>query len=199
MRGSSNGFAWPVYTNGEFDFEESSKVDSGSWLYKFRTRYSAYGIRIDLPTEAQWEYACRAGKGTSLYSGEAFTLANAVKLGRCLQNAEEPDCEGNTYETNVRIIVGSYEPNNWGLYDMLGNVMEACLDVYSDFSTIDTTQVLTDPVGAEKPESGTVNRVFRGGIFNAHWYTMRAGGRNYKYDQTLNYNTQSYRLVWTLR
>ena len=200
MRGSSNGYAWPVYTNGDFDFEESSKVDSGSWLYKFRNRYSAYGIRADLPTEAQWEYACRAGKGTSLNSGEAFTSANAVKLGRCAENATDADCEGDY--TAGRCTVGSYKPNSWGLYDMHGNVMEACLDVYSDFSTLDPTQVQMDPIGAEKPAEGYASRVFRGGFSGSSgaWHRMRAGNRQYNFsDNTTPSSTQGYRLAWTLR
>ena len=108
MRGSTLGRAWPVMTNGEFDFEESSKVDSNCWIDKFRKRYAAYGIRIDLPTSAQWEYACRAGVGKALYSGEAYTDANLAKLARFSSTQTYTDCEGLTTLTSLMALSGRF-------------------------------------------------------------------------------------------
>jgi formylglycine-generating enzyme required for sulfatase activity len=69
---------------------------------------------MDLPTSAQWEYACRAGTGSALPNGMAFSSANLADIA--FRASGGP------------IAVGSKVPNNWGLYDMIGNVMEATLD-----------------------------------------------------------------------
>ena len=82
---------------------------------------------FDLPTQAQWEYACRAGT-TSLYNDGTDDDVTAMgRLGRCSTNqgdgkGEYPQCH---------TTVGSYLPNSWGLYDMHGNVAEMCLDWYT--------------------------------------------------------------------
>ncbi len=96
-----------------------------------------------LPTEAEWEYACRAGTSTPYHTGNKLTLAQAVISKK--------------YPTNERKTepVGSYPPNNWGLYDMHGNAMEWCSDWYGDY-----------PVGAQTNPKGPANgqfRIFRGG------------------------------------
>lgn len=81
------------------------------------------GYRFDLPTEAQWEYACRAGTATSLNNGRNIThefekCANLDKLGWYGENSAD-------YRS-----VGRKQPNAWGLYDMHGNVHEWCRDWY---------------------------------------------------------------------
>ena len=198
MRGSTLGRAWPVITDGEFDFEESSKVDNNCWLDKFRKRYAAYGIRIDLPTSAQWEYACRAGVGKSLYSGASYTAANMAKIARYSGNNTETDCEGLEYSTGGSCVVGSYEPNNWGLYDMLGNIQEQCLDVYDNRTLLDDTKVYVDYIGnTNRNESST--RYFTGGYHSSPLRDIRSGWRSSANDTSQRYGTQGYRLVWTLR
>ncbi|MBQ2822638.1 MAG: formylglycine-generating enzyme family protein, partial [Thermoguttaceae bacterium] len=113
------------------------------------------GLTVSLPTEAQWEYACRAGT-TSAYS-----------FGSSL-NGREANCDGNyPYGTSTKgpylektVPVKSYAPNAWGLYDMHGNVWEWCQDWYDeDYYTESPT---SDPTG---PNSGSF-RVRRGGS----WY-----------------------------
>ncbi len=86
---------------------------------------------IDLPTEAQWEYACRAGTGTALPSGKSATTANLNEIAWRGGNVSETvfDTRGNTNATlSLPHVVGTKQPNNWGLYDMIGNVFEFCLD-----------------------------------------------------------------------
>jgi len=108
------------------------------------------GYVFRLPTEAEWEYACRAGTTTRFYWGnysDADTTINSY--------AWYSSDDGNTTEP-----VGMLLPNDWGLYDMAGNVWEWCQDWYS--ATYYTTTAQTDPAG---PTSGSY-RVLRGGS----WY-----------------------------
>jgi len=72
------------------------------------------GIDVDLPTEAQWEYACRAGTGSVLYTGKECTEANVAEIAHIGADGQP---------------VGRKAPNAWGLYDMCGNVLEWCLDL----------------------------------------------------------------------
>ena len=117
---------------------------------------SKTGLAFDLPTEAQWEYACRAGTTNALNNNA--NLANVTSdpnmtlLGRYWWNG------GSAYATDptngAHTVVGSYQPNSWGLYDMHGNAGEWCLDWYAPY-----TGDVTDPVGAP---SGS-GRVIRSG------------------------------------
>ena len=130
IRGSSNGAKWPA----------SAAVDSGSFIGLLRAKTGE--AAFDLPTEAQWEYACRAGT-TGAYAGTLGDLA--VYSG---------NSGGQVW------AVGQKAPNPWGLYDMHGNVDEICLDWYADdYST--TNQI--DPRGAVG--SVTNRRIMRGGAY----------------------------------
>ena len=116
-----------------------------------------------LPTEAQWEYACRAGTTTALNSG--MDLSNA-------EECPEMDEVGWYYynsdsETHP---VGLKKPNAWGVYDMHGNVYEWCLDWYGDYPT----SSVTDPTG---PSTGT-RRVIRGGSWSEHVIYCRSASRD---------------------
>lgn len=104
-------------------------VNGNSFMGKLRMKT---GIRsFDLPTEIQWEYACRAGTTTALNSGKnianMYIDPNVAEVARYYSNG------GRGYKRDgaTRIMtapVGSYKPNAWGLYDMHGNVSEWCLD-----------------------------------------------------------------------
>ena len=84
--------------------------------------YARTGIRFDLPNESQWEYAAKAGHGENLWGDGTemtlFNLTNGIGQAVC------------TYTEGVATRVGSHKPNDFGLYDMMGNVKEACLDWY---------------------------------------------------------------------
>ncbi len=99
-----------------------------------------------LPTEAEWEYACRAGSGAAYAFGDR--REDIVTFAR--YGGEK----GTTYK------VGTTEANKWGLYDMHGNVFEWCQDIYGELSANEAS----DPQG---PIRGT-GRVYRGGSFNTH-------------------------------
>lgn len=120
-----------------------------------------------LPTEAEWEYACRAGTTTPFSFGEALTAVQA-------------NCDGNYPYGGGRVErwlerttpVGTFPANNFGLHDMHGNVWEWCSDWYSD--QYYRVAVRNDPTG---PGTGSF-RVVRGGSWRNHATTCRAAYRN---------------------
>ena len=122
IRGSSLGARWPA----------SSAVDASSFLGRLREKT---GLDFDLPTEAQWEYACRAGTTTKYYWGDTKNGAYAW------------------YSGSEAHPVGTRLPNAWGLYDMNGNGFEWCRDWFEEVLAYGT-----DPTGSA---SGS-RRVVRG-------------------------------------
>lgn len=128
IRGKSVGLKWP----------NTFKVDSNSALGILRKKTGISGL--DLPTEAQWECACRAGSGSDYYSGENVSedagenMVVLRNIGRFnanhyadVEGEDDPraKCDGKKTGTAK---VGSYAPNAWGLYDFIGNISEWCLD-----------------------------------------------------------------------
>ena len=165
IRGSSLGSQWPV----------SNAVDADSFLGKLRART---GVDFDLPTEAQWEYACRAGTTTTFSYGDSV---NGNYMWYYDNSSERPN-EASTHE------VGTKLPNGWSLYDMHGNVREMCLD-WMDNGSLSGN----DPVGSS---SGSF-RVERGGDASdpADWCTSSVRFGN---STSLAYYYHGFRLVWTL-
>ena len=102
-----------------------------------------------LPTEAEWEYSCRAGTDTAFHTGAALT-AEQANLGRVYDRKGQ---DGKSFTTPV----GSYPPNAFGLSDMHGNVAEWCLDWYGPYEA----GAQTDPVG----RASGYSRVARGGSY----------------------------------
>ena len=143
----------------------------------------AAGRKYRLPTEAEWEYCCRAGTSTPFHFGNEL-------------NGTQANCDGNNrrpYGTTQKgpflgktSPVGSYPANAWGLYDMHGNVWEWCQDRYDSYPK----QSVTDPRG---PEVGSIC-VSRGGS----WYNEAAGCRSanrYWYDPSIRNSGVGFRLA----
>ncbi|MBQ7652729.1 MAG: formylglycine-generating enzyme family protein [Victivallales bacterium] len=160
IRGDSDdaGAGWPKTGNA---------VDESSFLDKLRKKT---GLLFDLPTDAEWEYACRAETVTSLNSGKNLLRImrdpNMAEVGRYYSNRS--DTKGGFAEHTK---VGCYKPNAWGLYDMHGNVSEWCLDWWGSNTFSDMPE--TDPKGMPNG----ITRVMRGGSWIDYAQYCRSGIR----------------------
>lgn len=134
-----------------------------------------------LPTEAEWEYACRAGTTTPFNTGNNLTTAQANYNGN---HPYDNNAEGEYVQKTMS--VGSFAPNAWGLYDMHGNVIEWCSDWYGDYSR----SAQTNPKG---PTSGS-SRVARGGCWGNGAGDCRSASRYY-YNPGFRHNSVGFRLV----
>jgi len=145
----------PVYTidKRRSNPNNESQYDTKRWLVTWNQKANGYR----LPTEAEWEYACRAGTLTPYNIGNRITTSFANFSEEKVINKEK------TTE------VGSFAPNAWGLYDMHGNVQEFCWDWYGTYQG--GRQV--DPIGAL---SG-FGHVLRGGSWRFGSVSLRSANR----------------------
>ena len=119
-------------------------------------------VAFDFPLEAQWEFACRAGVGTGLYTGKEITRTtgtcpNVAEIARYKGNSgyTSGDPDVNTGLEGGTAIVGSYAPNDWGIYDMSGNVMEYVLDYWKqDLTGVDPETGSLTVAGSRSRRSG---------------------------------------------
>lgn len=133
------------------------------------TLSSLTGVAFDLPSECEWEYACRAGNyGAKWGDGSLIQLKGGADAGEDTNLTRL-----GAYKKNADAIqpVGSYEPNSWGLYDMHGNLWEMCLDWYGvDITALD---------GAVNPTPSSNNRrVDRGGAKHSTQYQCHSAYRD---------------------
>jgi|GEM_PF-1940628 len=128
--------------------EQISWDDAQEFIRKLNEKEGTDKYR--LPTEAEWEYACRAGTTTPFHFGKCLSTDQANYNG----NYPLEGCPKGEYRKKT-VPVGSFAPNAWGLYEMHGNVWEWCHNWYGEY----TADAATDPLG---PSSGS-GRVLRGG------------------------------------
>jgi len=142
-----------------------------------------------LPTEAEWEYACRGGTNTAYSWGKridcnrAMYSNNSIKSGECLNYVES-----RVLAFDSPAPVKSYPPNAYGLYDMHGNLWEWCIYWHRDYQAL----AVADPLG---PDSGTI-KLRRGGSWFGQGYLCRSANRNVGHPAS-RYRTTGFRLVWT--
>jgi formylglycine-generating enzyme required for sulfatase activity len=133
-----------------------------------------------LPTEAEWEYACRAGTTTAYSFGD-----DASKLGEYAWFAENSDYK---YQK-----VGMKKPNPWGLYDMHGNVLEWCLDQYDADAYKAFTSVVDNPwLKATKPYPHSA----RGGSWDDDAVNLRSAARRYSSSAWKQQDPQLPKSIW---
>jgi uncharacterized protein (TIGR02996 family) len=130
-----------------------------------------FGGRFRLPTEAEWEYACRAGTATPTYLGAG--VDRAALAGWYLDNA------GRKVHP-----VGEKVPNAWGLYDMLGNVLNWCADGRREF----TKEAVADPVGPD------TNRGIKGASWKSMGFRVRCAAR-FPYQEDDAFDDLGFRVV----
>jgi formylglycine-generating enzyme required for sulfatase activity len=135
-----------------------------------------------LPTEAEWEYACRAGTGDPFNTGNGITTKQANYNGNYPYNTRT---KGKYKGTTM--AVGKFAANAWGLYDMHGNVWEWCWDWYGDYAPGGRN----NPEGPAAPGSEDLYRVARGGSWDKSIQYLRSAYRDYGGSST----SQGFRLV----
>ncbi|MDQ1336025.1 MAG: hypothetical protein QG552_2975 [Thermodesulfobacteriota bacterium] len=159
-------------------------VESISWdeIQEFIRRMNVRGEgTYRLPTEAEWEYACRGGATAMFPWGDEADCSKA-NYG----NYWSKECEGINPGRTMK--VGSFPPNAWGLYDMAGNVWERCQDWYDSKYP---TEPVMDPAG---PSAGT-ERVDRGGAWN-YWARGCRSANRAKSEAHLRTPLLGFRLAW---
>ena len=173
-----------------------------SFLGKLRTKFgNAYAF--DLPSETQWEFASRAGHGLGLWNDGSRILAtttedaNLSRMARYLQNGGHVK-DGSTYTAptvatctadNGTAICGSYAPNDWGLYDMEGNMLEWCLDWF----TTNESTLRTLKGAVNTTQDSNYGRVMKGGSWTHDPWRSRPGFR-WHGAADAGYNTFGFRL-----
>ena len=175
MTGNTNSLS---PTPSEWPGNPNRPVEDVSWddAQVFLTRLNAQqatnlpaGWSYVLPTETQWEYACRAGTKTAFSFGDSLTSGQANISGRPRETTD----------------VGKYPANGWGFHDMHGNVWEWCADWYGDYPA----GAARDPVG---PAVGSA-RVERGGSWISTASNARSAYR-YRVVPALGINNLGFRL-----
>ena len=179
-------------------------VYPGTYSPYLRAWRNNTGFEFDIPTDAQWEFACRAGtSGRTYTSGEVRTReaempSNLDDIAWTVANSSNA-----THNCALTHPVGLKRPNAFGLYDMIGNVWEFCLDRQTAF-TGTAEEAVVDPDGGDFVNDRGANRIVRGGSCNSDIRCCRsamrgrvtpAGLNEYPYavDSTLQW-TVGYRL-----
>jgi formylglycine-generating enzyme required for sulfatase activity len=160
----------------------------GGFLEKIQAKAPA-GWQFAVPTEAQWEYACRAGTRTAYWWGDDLVpgKANISNAPGTEESRQSAYFESKGLPTGGSMAVKSLEPNPWGFYDMPGNVWEWCQDWFTETPA---TGPQTDPTG---PASGDL-KVLRGGSWSDPEAQAKSSAR-LRYFSTFRGATFGFRLA----
>ena len=167
IRGSS-GIDWP----------NNKAVDAGSLIANLRTRARLppaipAGWVLDLPTEAQWEYACRAGTTTAYHNGK-----NMAETGDTDNDLNLTDISWNRGNSDwARHDVGTKNANNWGLYDMAGSVCEYVLEPSYNGNSVPSGVEPLAGADISNARNGRLCRRLRGGSYISHRLRCRSADR----------------------
>jgi formylglycine-generating enzyme required for sulfatase activity len=163
----------PSHFKGQdYDEKKILPVDSVSWdeCRAFCAKLSAYdGKKYDLPTEAEWEYACRAGTSTTFWWGSSISTDQANYNGK---EGYGKDGKATGLYLEKPTPVRQFKPNPWGLYDMHGNLCQWCQDWREPYPEKD----VTDPVRLLKGDRDV--RVLRGGSWELGPQYCRSASRD---------------------
>jgi formylglycine-generating enzyme required for sulfatase activity len=163
---------WIKYNNGAFSVEQEKANLPAEYVSWYGAEAFALYYGLDLPTEAEWEYACRGGKQYK-YGTDDGTISTS-KANYWVNGIGNP------------ATVGSYPKNPYGLYDICGNVKEWCLDWYGDY----TSNSQNNPTGAA---TGSF-RVMRDGSYTGIDYYCRSADRTSAHPG-YGYKTVGFRVV----
>ncbi len=154
----------------DFDDNEQNPVENISWhdsqaFIKKANQFLGEEF-LRLPSEAEWEYSCRAGTTTPFSTGETITTEQANFNGNYPYKTKKAPVEKGQYREKTMPVV-SFSPNPWGLYQMHGNVWEWCYDVFQeDYATV------------HEPSDASSNRVLRGGSWFDNARNLRSAFRD---------------------
>ena len=141
-----------------------------------------------LPTEAEWEYACRAGTSTAYSFGDTIDCSKAMFANN---SKKQTECiqifKSRGFEPDRPAPVKSFAPNPWGFYDMHGNVWEWCADPYQDYKSPITEKNGFNPIGED-------TRIRRGGSWYKYGWSCRSANRAYA-NAGAKFQTTGFRLV----
>ncbi|MCU0753813.1 MAG: formylglycine-generating enzyme family protein [Xanthomonadales bacterium] len=167
--------------NPENPVEQVSFDDVEIFLAKLQAQMPD-GVRVELPTEAQWEYACRAG------SIRAFSFGANITPAQVNYDGNYPYAGAAKGEYRQRtVLVRSLPANAWGLYEMHGNVLEWCRDGLRDYGIVQGSSAELDP---------PASRALRGGAWFLHAWFARSASRSRR-ERGSRYPDVGFR--WSLR
>ena len=173
-RGSTATYSWPY------------KPSPDSIIGRMR---AATEMPLDLPGEAQWEFACRAGHGEGFW-GDGSTIRHFSSTAKTDTNLFWQANFGNIWDSKYYAWAGSFKPNAWGLYDMHGNVAEMCLDWHkTDITKNAAGEIMSNGAYLSDGVTAGVNKVVRGGCYCSEPKYCRPSERTgyapggYKYEQ----------------
>jgi len=167
-----DALCWIKYTSGTFTVEIGKENYPVVYVTWYGSKAFALHYGLDLPTEAEWEYACRGGKQYK-YGTDDGTLSTS---------------KANYWDNGIHhpVDVGSYPKNPFGLYDMSGNVLEWCHDWYGSYSSGSAYIPTGVPTGS--------SRVVRGGGWGSYAYGCRSSYR-YNTNPDYRYSDVGFRVV----